>query len=74
MAKSDLLYNELIKKIKEEGKWDTGKDVRGVYADGSPAYTKSVFGVQIEFPKEALPLITSKKVFGLTAAKESLLF
>lgn len=74
LNKADVEYNKLIQKIKEEGEWDTGEKVRGVYKDGLPAYTKSIFGHQVKFKDGAIPLITSKQVFAKTAVKEAWLF
>lgn len=71
---ADVEYNQLIQTISEEGEWDTGEKVRGVYEDGSPAYTKSIFGHQVKFQNGAIPLITSKQVFVKTATKEAWLF
>lgn len=74
MALADEKYNELVEEINKNGKWDKDGDVRTVYADGEKAYTKSVFGVQVKFPKGAIPLLTNKKVFELTSKKEMMLF
>lgn len=69
----DLKYKELFNKIKVKGVEDVGK-VRAVFSDGTPALTKSVFGVQVDFDEGVIPLISSKKVFTKTAIKEMLLF
>lgn len=74
MSQADIIYNELIKNIYENGVWDKGENVRTVYADGTPAYSKSVFGVQVRFDKAIPPILTTKKVFWKTALKEMMLF
>ena len=74
MNVADTIYNDIIKDIKENGAWDTEFDVRPKYADGTPAYTKAVFGRQYEFDANTIPLLTSKKMFPKTAIKEMLLF
>lgn len=76
-TEADKKYAELINKISTEGKWDkynsNGK-VRTVYADGTTAYSKGIFGEQIKFEQGEVPLLTNKKVFWKTALKEMLLF
>lgn len=74
LNKADKIYNELVKEIYEEGVWDKGENVRTVYSDGTPAYTKSVFGKQVVFEEGEIPLLTSKFVGWKTALKEMLLF
>lgn len=61
MAQADKKYKNLINKILEEGVWDTDGNVRPVYADGTPAHSKSVFGEQVKFEKGEIPVVTSKK-------------
>lgn len=72
MAKADLIYNELCQDILDNGEWDTDATPRTKWADGSIAYSKSVFGRQLKFSPETLPLITSKFVATKTAIKEIL--
>ena len=74
MSIADIKYKELIKDIYENGSWDSDKEVRAKYADGTPAYCKSVFGKQIIFEENELPLLTCKKMFPITAIKELYLF
>lgn len=74
MSIADVKYKELIKDIYENGSWDSDKEVRAKYADGTPAYCKSVFGKQIIFEEDELPLLTCKKMFPITAIKEMILF
>lgn len=72
MSKFDELYKDLVEDIIENGVWDKDQEVRTVWADGSRAYTKSVFGRQIEFSE--LPISTTKKLAWKTATKEMLIF
>lgn len=61
MSAGDLQYNDINKKILEQGKWD--KDVRARWDDGSPAPTKSILNVSMTFDNgKEIPLITSKRV------------
>lgn len=62
MAKVDTIYNDLVKEIHEEGAWDYGEKVRTVYADGTPAHTKSIIGKQVKFEADVFPMITTKNV------------
>lgn len=70
MSYFDEIYNGLVTDIKENGTWDKGQDVRTKYADGTSAYTKSVFGRQIIIPSDVLPIITTKKVGYKSALRE----
>ena len=69
MSVADVKYKESVRKIYEEGVWDKDEpcEVRAKYADGTPAYSKGVFGVQIKFEEGELSLLTCKKVFTKTA-------
>lgn len=62
MAQVDNIYNNLVKEIYNEGVWDKNEKVRTKYADGTPAYTKSIIGKQVVFQAEDFPMITTKKV------------
>lgn len=70
----DTKFKDLIRDIHENGVYDSDKIVRAKYADGSPAYSKSVFGRQVVFEEGEIPLITCKKMFPITAIKEMFLF
>lgn len=74
MAQADVIYNEAVKKIQTDGTWNKGQEVRAKYADGVLAHAKSIFGIQFEFRNGLMPLLTAKKVFSKTAAKEMMLF
>lgn len=70
MSKADVIFNELIRDIHENGVWDKGQDVRTRYADGTPAYTKSIIGKQVVFEPEDIPIITTKQVFWRSSIAE----
>lgn len=74
MSRADEIYNELINDIYENGVWDKDGNVRTKYEDGSPAYTKSIFGRQVRFKKGEVPIITTKFVGNKTAFKENWVF
>ena len=70
MSVADKKYKELILDIYNNGTWDTDKEVRAKYADGTPAYSKSVFSRLITFEEDELPLLTCKKVYWKASLKE----
>lgn len=74
MNQFDVQYNALIRRIIQEGYWDKDQNVRTKWADGTPAYTKSVISAQIVIDGTQVPILTSKRVAYKTAIKEMLLF
>lgn len=78
MSVADIKYKELIRDVYENGTWDGSQNnltnVRAKYSDGSPAYCKSVFGRQVSFEPDEVPLITSKQVYWKAGLKELYLF
>lgn len=74
MNHADRQYKFLVDTIHRVGVWDKDQNVRTKWADGTPAHTKSIFGLQVEFNEGEIPLITSKNVAWKTALKELLLF
>ena len=63
MSNYDLVYIDVVQEIFKNGEWDYGTPVRTKWADGTPAYAKSVLNVQMKFDnaKEAL-MLTQKRV------------
>ena len=49
-------YISLLEKVIENGKSNEGMNVRAKFADGSPAYSTSIFGELLEYD-------TSEKIF-----------
>lgn len=74
MGKFDLIYNELVQKILNEGVWDKGENVRARWADGTPAYAKSIIGQQIRIDCSEVPILTTKYVPPKTPIIELLWF
>lgn len=72
MSKADTIYNNVIENILANGIWDKDQSVRTVWADGSPAYTKSIISQQMTFDGTEVPILTSKRVAWKTAIKELL--
>ena len=64
MSKADLLYRETCKKILSEGVWDTDRDVRPRWADGTPAHTVKCFGVVNRYDlREEFPIMTLRRTY-----------
>jgi thymidylate synthase len=72
MSQADIQYNKVLFDILQEGVSDVGENVRTVWADGTPAYTKSVISRQFRFDNSEVPILTTKKVAWKTAIKELL--
>lgn len=72
MSQADIQYKRVIETINRVGVWDKDQDVRTVWADGTPAYTKSWIGQSMFFDNSELPILTTKKVAWQTAIKELL--
>lgn len=70
MTKFDEIYKGIVMDIVDNGQMQKG-NVRAKYADGTPAYTKYVRGVNFEIkPEDGFPILQSKRVAWKTAFKE----
>jgi thymidylate synthase len=74
MGAFDLQYNELIRDVIENGVWDKGENVRPRWADGTPAYTKSLICKQLHFDNSEVPILTTKRVAWQSSIHELLWF
>jgi thymidylate synthase len=72
LSQFDIIYNEIIQEIVDDGIWDKDQQVRTIWADGTPAYTKSLINRQIKLDNSEVPILTTKKVAWKTAIKELL--
>ncbi|PGO60766.1 thymidylate synthase [Priestia megaterium] len=72
LNQADLQYNSLVQDVIYNGTWDKDQKVRTVWADGKPAYTKSVISRQFRFDNSEVPILTTKRVAWKTAIKELL--
>lgn len=72
MSKFDMIYNDIIQDIIDNGTWDKDQNVRTKWADGTTAYTKSIINKQIKLDNSEVPILTTKKVAWKTAIKELL--
>jgi thymidylate synthase len=73
LSQFDLIYNDIIQDILDNGVWDKDQDVRTKWLDGTPAYTKSIINKQIKLNNTEVPILTTKKIAWKTAIKELLL-
>jgi thymidylate synthase len=69
---ADVIYNDLVKDIINNGVWDKDEKVRTVWKDGSPAYTKSIIGAQFKSDNSEVAILTGKEVKWKAAIKEIL--
>lgn len=74
MGLADVIYNDLVNGVLEDGAWDKDQDVRTVWADGTPAYTKSVICKQLKYDNSEVPILTTKRVAWKSAIHEMLWF
>jgi thymidylate synthase len=70
MGQADKIYDEVIQEILANGIWDKDQTVRTVWADGTPAYTKSTISAQMKFDGTEVPILTKKRVAAKTAINE----
>lgn len=71
MASFDEQYANLLVDIIENGVSNEGKEVRTVWKDGTPAYTKAVWGRMMRFtPEDGFPILTRKFVNPLSFSSE----
>jgi thymidylate synthase len=65
MTIGDIKYGSIIQEVADYGEWDYDAPVRTRWADGSPAYTKSILNAQMIFDNSTDVLesmLTQKKV------------
>jgi thymidylate synthase len=74
MSIADHIYDSIVLDIIENGIWDKDQNVRTKWADGSPAYTKSLISKQMCFDGSEVPILTTKKVAWKTAIHELIWF
>ena len=64
MSRADELYIQTCKDILENGFWDTDRDVRPRWEDGTPAHTVKKFGVVNRYNlAEEFPIMTLRRTF-----------
>jgi len=73
MSRADQLFIENCREILTNGVWDTDREVRPRWEDGSPAHTVKKFGIVNRYDlREEFPLLTLRRTYWKTAVKELL--
>ena len=64
MSYADIVYKETCRKILSEGVWDTDREVRPRWPDGTPAHTIKTFGVVNRYDlKKEFPIMTLRRTY-----------
>ena len=71
MSYADIRFIENCRDILENGVWDTDREVRPRWEDGTPAHTISLFGVvnRYDLSKE-FPILTLRRTYWKSAWDE----
>jgi len=73
MSRADEIFIQNCKDILTRGVWDTDREVRPRWEDGSPAHTVKLFGVVNRYDlREEFPIMTIRKQFIKSAVDELL--
>ena len=73
MSRADEIFIQNCKDILTKGVWDTDREVRPRWEDGSPAHTVKLFGVVNRYNlKEEFPIMTIRKQFIKSSVDELL--
>ena len=64
MSYADLVYRDTCRKILTEGVWDTDREVRPHWPDGTPAHTVKCFGIVNRYDlKKEFPIMTLRRTY-----------
>lgn len=73
MSRADIIYIQTCRDILKNGVWDTDREVRPRWEDGTPAHTIKKFGVVNRYDlREEFPILTIRRTYWKTAVKELL--
>ena len=73
MSKADLIYRDNCRAILERGVWDTDREVRPRWEDGTPAHTVKLFGVVNRYDlREEFPIMTLRRTYYRSCVDELL--
>ena len=73
MSRADEIFIQNCKDILENGVWDTDREVRPRWEDGTPAHTVKKFGIVNRYNlAEEFPILTLRRTFWKSAIDELL--
>jgi len=73
MSRADEIFIQTCKDILENGIWDTDREVRPRWEDGSPAHTIKKFGIVNRYDlSQEFPILTIRRTFWKSAIDELL--
>ena len=73
MSYADIRFIENCRDILENGVWDTDREVRPHWEDGTPAHTVKKFGIVNRYNlREEFPILTLRRTYWKTAVDELL--
>ena len=73
MSRADELFIQNCRDILDNGVWDTDREVRPHWEDGTPAHTVKKFGIVNRYDLQAeFPILTIRRTYWKTAVKELL--
>ena len=73
MSRADELFVQNCRDILENGVWDTDREVRPRWEDGTPAHTVKKFGIINRYDlRREFPILTLRRTYWKTAVKELL--
>ena len=69
MSRADELFIQNCRDILENGVWDTDREVRPHWEDGTPAHTVKKFGIVNRYDLQAeFPILTIRRTYWKTAS------
>ena len=73
MSKADDIFIQNCREILEKGIWDTDREVRPRWEDGTPAHTIKRFGIINRYDlSEEFPILTLRRTYWKSAIDELL--
>ena len=73
MSRADEIFIQNCRDILASGVWDTDREVRPHWADGTPAHTVKKFGIVNRYDlREEFPILTIRRTYWKTAVDELL--
>ena len=73
MSRADEIFIRNCRDILDNGVWDTDREVRPHWEDGTPAHTIKKFGIVNRYDlREEFPMLTIRRTYWKTAVKELL--